>query len=72
MLDRNVRGLTRPFPRPFLVAASRSPQVPSRSFSFPPDKDMYRHGETELRPTADQSDAGTSPWLLWVRHDEND
>jgi hypothetical protein len=36
-----VRGvLTRDFPMTFLVAALRSPQVPSRSLGFPHDKDM--------------------------------
>jgi hypothetical protein len=36
---RLLSVLTRPFPRTFLVAAFRSPQVPSRSLSFPLDKD---------------------------------
>ena len=40
--------MTRFFPRAFLVAALRSPQVPSRSLSFPLDKVTQGHAGTEL------------------------
>ena len=41
------RPLTRLFSRAFLVAAFRSPQVPSRSLSFSLNKDTQRHARTE-------------------------